>query len=84
MEDALLRGHGRQLARCRSHHAEAADGSGTATGDGRFVPSALASSTCASFGERSGGGGIPSTAAARGVNNEVFSKKDAGKKEERR
>lgn len=30
-EHALLGGHGRQLAGCWSHHAEAADGSGTAT-----------------------------------------------------
>lgn len=40
------------------------------TCNGRFVPSALSSSSCAGFGERGGGRGIPSAAAARGVSNE--------------
>ena len=40
------------------------------TCNGRFVPSALSSSSCAGFGERSGGRGIPAAAAARGVRNE--------------
>jgi hypothetical protein len=50
------------------------------TCNGRFVPSALSSSSCAGFGERSGGRGIPPAAAARGVSDEIFYKRDPGKK----